>query len=174
MKSSQWAVYFNHGKESGPWGAKIQSLAQVARDKGFFVDSLDYTGIHDPDQRVQILLASRAAEFERLVLVGSSMGSYVATVASQNLKPQGLFLMAPAFYLPGFANQDPVPHAQLTAVVHGWNDELIPVEHSLRFAQVHAAQLHLLPGDHRLVENIPFIAAVFSHFLDQLLGSLTG
>jgi predicted esterase len=162
------AVYFSHGKESGPWGDKIKRLAQVVEAKGFVVNSIDYSGIADPDLRVQKLLASYASEPGCLILVGSSMGGYVATVASETLKPQGLFLMAPALYLPGFLNQDPVPRAGLTAIVHGWKDELIPVEHSIRFAKKYGAQLHLIDGDHRLINQIPFIASVFSSFLDKV------
>ena len=161
-------VYFSHGKESGPWGDKIKRLAQVAEAKGFVVYSIDYSGIADPDLRVQKLLASCTSGPGYLILVGSSMGGYVATVASETLKPQGLFLMAPALYLPGFSNQDPVPRAELTAIVHGWKDELIPVEHSIRFAQKYGAQLHLIDGDHRLINQIPFIASVFSSFLDKV------
>jgi len=161
-------VYFSHGKESGPWGDKIKRLAQVAEAKGFVVYSIDYSGIADPDQRVQKLLASYTSEPGCLILVGSSMGGYVATVASETLKPQGLFLMAPALYLPGFLNQDPIPRAGLTDIVHGWKDEVIPAEHSIRFAHKYGAQLHLIDGDHRLISQIPFIASVFSSFLDQV------
>ena len=165
---STGVVYFSHGKESGPWGDKIKRLAQVAEAKGFVVYSIDYSGIADPDLRVQKLLASHVSEPGYLILVGSSMGGYVATVASETLQPQGLFLMAPALYLPGFSNQDPVPRAELTAIVHGWKDELIPVEHSIRFAKKYGAQLHLIDGDHRLIDQIPFIASVFSSFLDKV------
>ena len=39
------AVYFNHGKESGPWGDKITRLADIARGRGFDAQSLDYRGL---------------------------------------------------------------------------------------------------------------------------------
>ena len=96
-------VYFNHGKESGPWGTKITALAAIARQKGFRVVSLDYSNRLDPDIRVEELLNLRLPDSEFTVLVGSSMGGYVATVASQIITPVGLFLMAPAFYLPDTA-----------------------------------------------------------------------
>ena len=48
---------------------------------------------------------------ERLILVGSSMGGYVSTVASVSLKPAGLFLMAPAFYMPIGREQNPIVRA---------------------------------------------------------------
>lgn len=162
------AVYFSHGRESGPWGTKIRRLAQVAEGRGFGVESIDYQDLRDPDARVQRLLASGAEGAGYVVLVGSSMGGYVATVASGVLKPKGLFLMAPALYVAGYADQDPVPHADLVAIVHGWRDETIPVENSIRFAQKHRAQLHLVDGDHRLMEQLEWIAALFSAFLERI------
>jgi len=46
-----------------------------------------------------------------MVLVGSRMGGYVSTVASPQLEVDSLFLMAPAYYLLGYAIQDPAPRA---------------------------------------------------------------
>lgn len=166
--ASSGTVCFNHGQESGPWGTKIQRLAQIAQSHGFAVESVDYTGMADPDRRVAKLLAASTGFFHPMVLVGSSMGGYVATVASATLRPAGLFLMAPAFYLPGFTDQDPAPHADLVAVVHGWRDEVVPPEHSLRFARRFSAQLHLLDGEHALISQLPWIAWFFEHFLAQL------
>jgi surfactin synthase thioesterase subunit len=167
-KNNAGVVYFAHGKESGPWGAKIKRLAQVAEARGFRVESPDYSEIDNPDQRVQKLLGLYATQSDNLVLVGSSMGGYVSTVASETLTPRGLFLIAPAFYMGGYANQNPFPNAALTAIVHGWKDEVIPVEHSIRFAQKYNTELHLVDGDHRLIAQIPFIEGVFGLFLDRL------
>ncbi len=161
-------VIFNHGKESGPWGDKITRLAEIARGKGFAVESIDYTGIMDASARVQKLLDSDAAWTRPLVLVGSSMGAYVAAVGSASLRPRGLFLLASAFYIPEFPIQEPVPHAESIALVHGWNDELIPFENSVRYARKFKAALHLVDSDHRLSSQLPLIASLFEGFLDQL------
>ncbi len=161
-------VVFNHGKESGPWGDKITRLAEAARAKGFAVESIDYTGMMDPSARVKKLLDFDAAHARPLVLVGSSMGSYVATVASASLRPRGLFLLAPAFYLPDFPIQEPVPHADVVALIHGWNDELIPFENSVRYARKFKAALHLVDSNHQLTSQLPLIAALFEGFLDRL------
>lgn len=49
-------VVFSHGKESGPWGSKIQALAKVAERLGGDVISVDYrehpVGVHH-DQNVE-------------------------------------------------------------------------------------------------------------------------
>jgi alpha/beta superfamily hydrolase len=161
------AVYFNHGKESGPWGDKITRLADVARGRGFDVESLDYSGM-DAEARVSKLLDSDARAARPLILVGSSLGSYVAAVASASLQPRGLFLLAPAFYLPDFAVQEPVPHADFVTLVHGWNDELIPFENSIRYARKFKATLHLVESDHRLSSQLPLIASLFDAFLAQV------
>jgi alpha/beta superfamily hydrolase len=161
-------VYFNHGKESGPWGDKITRLADVARGRGFEAQSLDYQGMDDASARVDRLLASDARAARPLVLVGSSMGSYVAAVASASLRPRGLFLMAPAFYIPVFPIQEPIPHADFVTLVHGWNDDVIPFENSVRYANKFKAALHLVDSDHRLSSQLPLIAALFDAFLAQL------
>lgn len=165
-------VYFNHGKESGPWGSKIKKLAQVAEEQRFSVKSLDYTDLPDAEPRVERLLASEAAQAECLILVGSSMGGYVATVASKVLKPRGLFLMAPAFYMPGYASQNPVPDAPAVTIVHGWSDDVIPVEKSIRFARKFSAatslELYIVEDDHRFSAEADFVAALFARVLDRV------
>jgi len=164
-------VYFAHGKESGPWGSKINRLAQIARQKGFHVESLDYTSTFNPDERVEMLLQHQPAARQNLILAGSSMGGYVSTVASERLKPQGLFLMAPAFYLPGYAVQNPAPHADHILLIHGWRDPVAPVDNALRFARQHQAPCHLLNSAHRLVDALPIIEGLFGLFLEQVLAN---
>lgn len=162
-------VYFAHGKESGPRGTKIEALAAVARMKGFQVESPDYSGQPDPDARVDQLLSLRLPASDLTVLVGSSMGGYVSTVASQIINPVGLFLMAPAFYLPGYKEQNPVPHARKTVIIHGLKDDVVPAESSIRFAREHNAELHLLDSDHRLNDQLPKLEVLFDMFLDDVL-----
>ena len=101
-------IIFSHGKESGPWGSKITALAEIARKSAFpnsiDVESIDYTGTADPDERVELL--GKSLNRDDLVLVGSSMGGYVSAVAAQQYAVRGLFLMAPAFYMPGYRNHE--------------------------------------------------------------------
>ena len=169
MTTKSGVVFFAHGKESGPWGIKIKRLAKVAEAKGFYVESPDYSDLTDPEERVDRLISLLPEASKFLVLVGSSMGSYVSTVVSETFKPDGLFLLAPAFYLNGYANQDPHPYAKVITIVHGWNDEVVPVENAIRFAKRHKAQLHLLDSDHRLVSALPIIENIFGIFLEQIM-----
>jgi pimeloyl-ACP methyl ester carboxylesterase len=158
-------VLFSHGKESGPWGSKIKYLANIAEQHGAIVLSPDYSGILDPDERLKMLLGMPLPEHDNLILVGSSMGGYVSTMATRTLRVRGLFLMAPAFYMPGYAVQDLAGVADHTAVVHGWNDEVIPIDHSIRFCQLQKADLHILDSDHRLNSVLPELGCIFDRFL---------
>lgn len=167
---SRGLVIFSHGKESGPWGTKISALAAVARNEGFTVESIDYTDLAAPEARVRRLVERCAGEEGPVVLVGSSMGGYVAAVASRAVNPAGLFLMAPAVGLPGYAEQDPAPRSGKTFVVHGWHDEVIPTENVVRFVRRNRARLFLVEGDHGLVGQLPFIEELFALFLDSLYG----
>ena len=95
------------------------------------------------------------------------MGGYVATCLSEHLKPSGLFLLAPAFYSPGYANQNPIPHTNKTSIIHGWHDDIVPLENSIRFAKQHNSTLHIINGEHHLRQNIDTIADLFTLFLQK-------
>lgn len=162
-------VIFAHGKESGPWGSKIKYLAEIAKRHGAEVISPDYSDLMDPDERVKRLLALPLPQHDLLILAGSSMGGYVSTVASKQLRPAALFLMAPAFYLPGYAEQNPESFANSTCVVFGWRDDIVPPEHGIKFAQKFQTQLHIIDSDHRLNDVLPFVGDVFDKFLQATM-----
>jgi pimeloyl-ACP methyl ester carboxylesterase len=158
-------VVFSHGKESGPWGAKINAMAALVRDLNLGVESVDYRGMDDPVDRVEKLVQVGGQQKGPLLLVGSSMGGHVAAAAAFRLKPEALFLLAPAFYMPGFEQYTPQDVAVPTAIVHGWRDEVVPVENSIRWAREHGATLHVLDSDHRLEDKIGNICALLRDFI---------
>ncbi len=156
---------FSHGKESGPWGSKITAMAAVVRDLGFEVESVDYRGLDDPGDRVRKLIEVGSRRRPPLVLVGSSMGGHVSAAAASRLKPLGLFLLAPAFYMAGYEQFTPQDVDCPTAIVHGWHDDIVPVENSIRWAREHRAALHVLDSDHRLEDQIDPICRLLREFL---------
>ena len=160
-------VCFNHGKESGPWGTKITRLADVARAQGAAVISPDYSHTPDPDARLQQLCATPLPPHERLVLVGSSMGGYVAAQACARLRPVALMLMAPALYYPGWS-QEPDGIPSDVEVMHGWHDDVIPLANAQRFAARHAAALHVFDADHGLSAALDTIAVLFERQLQRV------
>ena len=162
------AVYFSHGQESGPWGTKIQAMADAVRGLGCRAESVDYRGIADPTERVEKLIAECQRVEEPLVLVGSSMGGHVATAATASLNASGLFVLAPAYFMPGYEELTPVPPDTPICIVHGWRDDIVPVGNSIRFAESCKAELHVLDGDHRLTENIDEINYYLSRFIEKI------
>jgi alpha/beta superfamily hydrolase len=161
-------VCFAHGRDSGPRSTKIERFSALAEARGFRTLSPDFSSTVDPEERVRILLREAPRE-GRLVLVGSSMGGYVVTEASSELRPWGLFLLAPAFYMAPYADHSPRPQARATAVVHGWRDDVIPVDNSIRFAREHRAELTLVDDDHRLLDRLPLVDRLLEAFLDRAI-----
>ena len=163
------SVIFSHGQESGPWGTKIRAMAELATSLGCEVESIDYQGIADPTERVAKLIDEAGGIDDRLVLVGSSMGGHVATAAADSLHAAGLFVLAPAYYMPGYEDLTPPPPSMPVCIVHGWSDDVVPVDNSIRFAKSCQAELHILNGDHRLTANIDDINNHLRHFLENLI-----
>ncbi len=159
------AVIFSHGQESGPWGSKITAMAECVRKLGCRVESIDYQGMADPGDRVEKLVDECAGFNAGLILVGSSMGGHVATAAAATVNAIGLFVLAPAYYMEGFEALTPPAPEIPTLIVHGWNDEVVPVENSIRFARNCAATLHIVDGDHRLTANINEINDLLMRFV---------
>jgi pimeloyl-ACP methyl ester carboxylesterase len=159
-------VHFVHGKESGPWGGKFLALAAVAQRAGWQTASLDYSHTVDPAARLAMLMDACAPIRTPLILVGSSMGGWVAARAACLLPVRQAFLLAPALYMPGYPELAPAPPVPVE-IVHGWQDEVIPAAHAIRYARLHHATLHLLEGDHRLTGCIPQLCQLFGAMLER-------
>ena len=161
-------VLFSHGQESGPWGTKIRAMADLVKGMGCAADSIDYQGIADPGERVRKCIDECAGIDDQLVLVGSSMGGHVATAAAATTGAAGLFVLAPAYYMEGYEDLTPVPPSVPISIVHGWHDDVVPVENSIRYARDCAATLHIVDGDHRLTANIEEIKNYLRLFIEAL------
>jgi pimeloyl-ACP methyl ester carboxylesterase len=162
-------VVFSHGRESGPFGRKITALSGIAQGRGHLVVSLDYRGLDDPEARVEKLCGFlEELAGEPAVLVGSSLGGYVAAVAAGLFPAAGLFLMAPALYRAGYRRREYAPLTRRIEVIHGWADDVIPLETSLRFAGLFRATLHVVDSDHRLEGSLSEIGRYFGWFLETI------
>jgi len=161
-------IVFSHGQESGPWGTKIRSMADAVIAAGHAAESIDYQGMADPAERVNELIRACESFAEPLVLVGSSMGGHVATAAAARVGAVGLFVLAPAYYMEGYGMHTPEAPEIPISIVHGWHDDVVPVDNSIRFARTSAADLHIVDGDHRLTANIDAINQHLIWFLQRL------
>ncbi len=164
-------IIFSHGKESGPWGTKIKRLAETAKQLDCSVESIDYQGIDDADQRVEKLVRHLQVETEDYILVGSSMGGYVSLVAASQLKPKGVFLLAPALNMSGHESKNYALEQKNVCIVHAWEDDIIPWQNVVSYAKENHSELHLVHSDHRLVSVLDNIESYFSDYLQRIAHS---
>lgn len=166
-------VIWSHGKDAQPWGAKSRRMAEMARQLEVEFEIVDYQDLNDqldaPERRVERLLERCARIPGPLILAGSSMGGYVSLCAAPELHPLGVFALAPAVYLPGYAHQEFAGLGCPLEVVHGWLDELVPAANVLRLAEITRCTLHLVPDGHRLSASVERIAFWFMMFVEGVL-----
>lgn len=162
-------VCFSHGQDSGPWGTKIRRLADTAATAGWSVESLDYQGMADPLARVEKCVAWCERQGDPIVLYGSSMGGYVSAAAAARVTVRGMFLLAPALFMPGYEEYmpDPLPDCP-TMIVHGWRDDVVPYAGSVRYGEETGACVVLIDSDHRLTSELEHINRLFAEFLTTL------
>ena len=165
-------VCFSHGQDSGPWGTKIKRLADTAVAAGWSVESIDYQGMADPLERVDKCVAWCEQQQDPIVLYGSSMGGYVSVAAASRVPPVGMFLLAPALFMPGYEEYmpDPLPDCP-TTIVHGWNDDVVPYGGSVRYGKETGASVVLIDSDHRLTSDLGHINRLFGEFLTRVRGA---
>ncbi|HEY0230967.1 MAG TPA: alpha/beta hydrolase [Dokdonella sp.] len=165
-------VILSHGLESGPQATKVSALAEVARALGWNEVRPDYRDIDAPrdpraiDARIACALAHTPAD-GRVVFAGSSMGAFISGFASIERHCDGLFLLALPIGIPGY-RQAFVAANVPTMLVHGWDDEICPVDAVIGFARERQARLHLVGDDHRLARHVDECAGLFRRFLASL------
>ena len=82
----------------------------------------------------------------------------------------GLFLIALPVTIPNYLRPFDVRRVP-TALVHGWDDELCPVDDAIAFARARGDAITLVRDDHRLSAHVDFVAAQFREFLGQFVAA---
>lgn len=166
-----------HGFESGPDATKVTALAEVAECLGWTHERPDFSDLDarrevselgDVPARVERLLeiARNAAARGPLVLAGSSLGAWISGKVSMRVPVKGLFLMAPPITLNA---AHPIEAASVpTSIIHGWDDELIPVGEVVAWAHQRRARLLLVDDTHRLSSHVHASAVAFGQLLESL------
>lgn len=163
----------SHGLHSSPNASKVSALARVAQALGWSHERPDYSQIdaasdvRDIPRRLERLLQSARRVSGPLVLAGSSMGAYISALASLQVRPAGLFLMAPPVALPGYPQRLDAARVP-TRVIHGWHDELIAAQDVVDWCAERSVPLLLLDDNHRLEGHVDAIADEFGRFLGAL------
>ncbi|MEM9533925.1 MAG: YqiA/YcfP family alpha/beta fold hydrolase [Pseudomonadota bacterium] len=164
-------MVFSHGLDSSPQAHKIQWLEPRAAAAGWQTLAPDYQD-QDPEQRVATLETAVADQApDRCVLVGSSLGGVVSVFGAQRFPVAGLFVMVPAVFWPGYEHLSYEVTVPVIEVVHAWRDDVVPLERVQRWAELHAAPLHVLPDEHRLANSRDPLISLFDHFLARLDGT---
>ncbi|TCV94711.1 alpha/beta superfamily hydrolase [Luteibacter rhizovicinus] len=169
-------IILSHGSDSGPDATKVSVLAALAESLGWSTtrpdyredDALGHAGSIDP--RLARLGAAIAASPVPPVLVGSSMGAFVSGLASVDTPVAGLFLLALPARIPGYARPFAAREGVPTFMIHGYRDEVCPVDEAIAFARKAAIPALLLDDDHRLGATLPTIETQFRAFLAGLSG----
>ena len=136
-------IYLAHGRGGSQHSKEIFHLARTAKRTGHTTHCINDTDTEDPELRSARLTALVASEPEPVVLMGFSMGGYTTLLAAaaHPEKVRGLFLVAPGLYLPRYQVKT-YPVVSPTEIVHGWDDDIVLYEHSVRYAREAGATLH--------------------------------
>jgi pimeloyl-ACP methyl ester carboxylesterase len=142
-------VLFIHGLESSPKGTKAQYLAREFEALTPAMNTGDFAGC-------MALQTEAIDSFQPDVLVGSSFGGLVAVqlLADRVWRGPTLLLAQASFRLDPDAS---LPVDVPVLLVHGTNDEVIPVEHSRTLATTGTPELvRLIEVDdtHRLLSLV--------------------
>ena len=164
-------LILSHGLESGPDATKVSALAAISEPLGFRSVRPDYRDldahrdVNRIDERIARIRQHVPAGIP-VVLAGSSMGAFTSALASLDVDCVGLFLIALPVAIPGYARPFDARRVP-TALVHGWDDELCPVDEAVAFARARGDAITLVKDDHRLTAHVDFIAQLFVQFLGR-------
>lgn len=165
-------VILCHGSDSGPDATKVSALAKVAEARGWQAARLDFRADDQhgyaasvPLRVAKIADAMRAAK-RPLVLAGSSMGAFTCGLASLQAPCDGVFLIALPTMIPDCPQAFDMARDVPAMLVHGYEDGLCPVLAAQAFARSRGIPALLLPGDHRLADQVPAIECAFREFLE--------
>ncbi|MBT2375391.1 alpha/beta fold hydrolase [Pseudomonas fluorescens] len=160
------------GLTTGPDGTKVTTLSSVAESLGWSTHRPDFRSDDiDPynyalciEPRLRRLKAAITASPSPPILMGTSIGAYVSALAASQLPVAGLFLLALPTRIPGDNNTlapKPVP----SLLVHGYDDDICPVDDALNFARRHGMPSLLLKKNHFFENSLSILSAHFTAFL---------
>jgi pimeloyl-ACP methyl ester carboxylesterase len=152
-------IVFAQGLEGSPDGTKIQWL----KSQGFEVIAPDGRGMVLADRLHELEVVTRCGG---LLLAGSSYGGLAAAWLAMQYPErfESLLLLAPALH----HSEPPVADAALlrapaglpTIVIHGVDDQVVPIDVSRRYCRASDASVELLEVEdgHRLTESLAEIS----------------
>lgn len=166
-------IFLSHGLESGPGSTKIQAMkAEAERFANVRAHALDHRSTKDPATRLTQMrdaMARAGAVPEQSILAGSSMGGWVCAQTSSETPVLGCFLLAPALAMDRYPESSPVIRARYCQIIHGWEDDVVPVNPVLDLACRQRLPVLALPDGHRLENSLDRVVIEFRQFLETCL-----
>lgn len=195
MNSPIITVVYSHGRFGSPWyGFKIEALRPIALKMGCNIISVRYPEEMPVSEMEQKLLTTIKDDVNvpgDLVFLSSSRGAYLSTRISQEIADYyaneavrmdddkvlpkrhvlGSFLIAPAFYIKPdyYPDQNPTPANIRTTIIHGFDDDVINCDNSIKFSKLFKTQLYLIEGGHRLNSQRDRLCLLFESFLHDCI-----
>lgn len=143
-------IFFFHGLESGPHGAKYHAIREHHD-----VISPDF---RDQDLETRLKTAEEATRGQTdAILVGSSFGGLVAALLYDRYPERfsTYLLLAPAVHSELAAH---ITHAPATGtIIHGTHDDVVLIEPVRLFAQAHGLAFIEVDDEHRLANSMDII-----------------
>lgn len=143
-------LIFLHGLESSSQGEK----AVLLRERLLGILTPDFTGsLQERMTQLYPILGDKTG----WTLIGSSFGGLMAALFTCQHPKQvrKLILLAPALNLPEFAGRLPAPVDVPTIIIHGTQDDVVPLEPVRALAKKVFINLtyHVVDDDHRLMKT---------------------
>ncbi|MCM0614180.1 alpha/beta hydrolase [Marinobacter sediminum] len=171
-------VFLSHGLESGPGSTKVQAMKQAAETfPGVIATAIDHRSSKEPATRLEQMKSAMKesnADPARTILAGSSMGGWVCAQTSATQPVLGCFLLAPALAMARYPHSSPCIQARHTQIIHGWDDDVVPVMPVLELAREQDLPTLVLPDGHRLENSLGRVVGEFHLFLEMCLSHLNG
>ena len=158
----------------------VTSMARVFTDAGAATWRFNFRGVgksegtHDDGRgeiadMLSVIGHARAVNPGlRLWLSGFSFGGAVAHAAGESVDASELILIAPAFrrFAHGQDAASPARLAGTTLIIHGENDDTVPLSDSLDWARAREVPVAVVPGaDHFFHQRLHIIKHIASRWL---------
>jgi predicted esterase len=164
------SILFLHGLESGPHGNKYKSLCAA----GHGVTAPDTEGVTDLEERTTAARAALDSMDAPVIIVGSSYGGLTACLLWNSIfalpdlaaKVGGVVLLAPALH---HGQSLPECHPK-TVILHGTQDEVVPLQTSLDYGSTHGVEVHRVDDEHPLANSHDVTLGL----IDAAVGRMSG
>ncbi|MBU2954926.1 YqiA/YcfP family alpha/beta fold hydrolase [Marinobacter sp. F3R08] len=176
MTDSPIHVFLSHGLESGPGSTKVQAMKQEAeRFANVQAHAIDHRSTKDPATRLAQMreaMTKYDASPGKTILAGSSMGGWVCAQTSTETPTLGCFMLAPALAMARYPQSSPLIRARHCQIIHGWDDDVVPVIPVLDLAREQGLPILILPDGHRLENSLERVVSEFRIFLQTCLANM--